>query len=479
MSGAGSALRERGAPPPDLALPRLLLTALCALVAALAAAAPAAASSSQQLLFDAPRDLLSDTERPRAMDELDQLGVRSLRVLLYWKDVAPNAESRTQPGVDLSDPASYGWAKYDGLMAAAADRGWSVVLTPTTPAPKWGTAKRRDFLTRPRAALFGQFVEAAAKRYGEQVTTWAIGNEPNHPDFIRPQYQGGEARSPGIYRALVRASTAALDRTGQGGDTVLAGETLPRGRRGTSVAPLAFLRGVLCLDRGYRKRGSCGRLRIDGWSHHPYTTPAGPFFVSPNRDDVTIGTLSRLTKALDRAARAGTVRRRMPIWLTEFGVQSTPDRISGVSLTKQVEFRSAAERLAYDNPRVKAFSQYLLTDDDPVEGVSARQRYGGFETGLKFSTGKAKPSFDGFRLPVAALRRGSRVSVWGLVRPAGGATSADLLVQDRGSRGFRKLKTVRTDARGYFTTRTAYEAGRRYRLRWQGATGAAVRALRR
>jgi hypothetical protein len=100
---------------------RLLLTALCALVAALTlGAAPAAAAPSQQLIFDAPRDLLDDAKRPAALEELDRLGVRTLRVLVYWKDVAPDAESATRPGADLSDPASYNWAKYDGLMAAAA-----------------------------------------------------------------------------------------------------------------------------------------------------------------------------------------------------------------------------------------------------------------------------------------------------------------------------------------------------------------------
>jgi len=458
---------------------RLLLTALCALVAALALAAPAAAAPSQQLLFDAPRDLLDDGRRPAALDELQGLGVRTLRVLVYWKDVAPAAQSASRPDADLTDPASYDWAKYDGLMAAARERGMAVVLTLTLPGPKWAMRDRKDFLTRPSPSLFGRFVEAAAKRYGDQVGTWAIGNEPNLPDFLRPQYSGGEARSPGIYRKLVQAASAALDRTGQGPDTMLAGETLPRGRRGRSVAPLAFLRGVLCLDRSYRKRRGCARLDVDGWSHHPYTTPVGPFFASPNRDDVTIGTLSRLTRALDRAARAGAIRSRMPVWLTEFGVQSSPDRIAGVSLARQVEFRAHAERLAYGNARVKAFSQYLLTDDPPIEGVSARQRYGGFESGLKFSTGRAKPSLEGFRLPLAALRQGSRVSVWGLVRPAGGRVTAELLVQDRGSRGFRRLKTVRTNSRGAFTTRTAYRSGRRYRLRWNGLQGAPVRPLRR
>ena len=451
----------------------------CVVLGALLGAAPAQASQTQSLIFDAPRDLMAADTRPGALDELESLGVRSLRVLMYWKQVAPARESRSKPSGDLTDPSRYDWGQYDELMAAAKARNMNVLLTVTTPGPVWGMRDRKDDKTYPNATEFGRFVTAVGKRYGEQVDVWAVGNEPNHPDFLRPQYRNGEAVSPRVYRQLYRAASAALDRTGNGDDTKLIGETLPRGRRGRSVAPLAFLRGVFCLDRRYRKRGSCGRLDADGFAHHPYTTKQGPYFASPNRDDVTIGSLSRLTRALDRAARAGAIRSRMPIWLTEFGIQSTPDRFTGVSLSKQVQFRSLAERIAWGNPRVRAFSQYLLRDDAPVEGVRASQRYQGFESGLRFATGRPKPSLDGFKLPLAALRSGSGVSLWGLVRPATGATTADVLVRDSGRGGFRKLRSVRTNARGYFTVRVAYRRGRQYRLRWQDAEGAPVTAYKR
>lgn len=430
-------------------------------------------------MFDARRDLFDPATRDKALDEIKGLGADSVRLLVYWKDVAPSPEATEHPGADLRDPAAYAWGVYDEVVAAAKARGLPVLMTLTTPGPKWAMRDKRDFLTYPSAADFGRFAEAAGRRYGPDVATWAIGNEPNHPDFLRPQYRNGEAVSPRLYRQLYRAAHAGLERSGNADDTILMGETLPRGNRGRSVTPLAFLRGTLCLDRRYRKRKGCGRLDADGFAHHPYTTRAGPFFVSPNRDDVTIGTLSRLTTALDRAARAGAIARRMPVWLTEFGVQSSPDRFTGVSLTRQTEFRAVSERLAYAQPRVRAFSQYLLTDDPPVPNVSANQRYQGFESGLRFSTGRDKPSLAGFRLPVAALRRGSGVSLWGMARPAAGATSVDILVQNAGSRTFRRLRTVRTDSRGGFTTRTAYRQGRRYRLRWEGELGAPVRVLSR
>jgi hypothetical protein len=456
---------------------RRCIVLACLLCLALPAAAHAKAS--QQLVFDARRDLLDPSKRDAALDELQRLGADQLRLLVYWKDVAPQAEATSAPAGDLSDPAVYNWGAYDGVIDAARRRNIPVLVTVTLPGPKWAMRDRKDFLTYPSATQFERFMTAVGRHWGEQVSTWAIGNEPNHPDFLRPQYRNGEAVSPRVYRQLFRASTKALDATGNADDTVLIGETLPRGSRGRSVAPLAFLRGVLCLNRSYRETRSCGRLDADGWAHHPYTTQAGPFFKSPNRDDVTIGTLSRLTRALDRAARTRNIARRLPIWLTEFGVQSTPDRFAGVSLSKQVEFRAIGERIAYSTSRVVTFSQYLLTDDPPVEGVSASRRYGNFESGLRFSTGRAKPILDSFRLPLVALRSGRRVSLWGLARPATGRTQVTVLMKDRGGRSYRPLRTVTTNSAGGFTLRTSYRSGRRYRLQWNGELGTSVRVLSR
>lgn len=402
------------------------------------------------------------------MNRLQAMGVSQMRLLVYWKDVAPSADSASRPSVDLADPASYQWGAYDGVFTAAREHGIEVIPTLTLPGPKWAMRDKKDYLRHPSATLFGQFVEAIAKRYGADVDTWAIGNEPNLPKFLLPQYSGGEARSPKIYRALYQAATKALDRSGNGDDTKLLGELLPRGVRGTSVTPLAFLRGVLCLNRDYEKVGSCGRLDVDGISAHPYSTAGqNPWFASPNKDDVTIGTLSRLTSALDKAARAGVIRKSMPIWLTEYGVQSTPDRVTGVSLQRQIEYRAMAERMAYGNPRVKAFSQYLLTDDDPKAGVdSVYKRYSGFETGLRFATGRDKPAVAAFPLTISAQRTSKNVSLWGLVRPAKGVTTVKILATKKGSSKYTTLKSVETDARGYFKTTTSYVANRRYKLQW-------------
>jgi hypothetical protein len=458
------------------------LTALAALVAALTlgAAAPARAARTQPLYFDAP-ELRDPAAREGALDELQSLGVRAVRIVLYWQDVAPEAERNNVPAADLNDPAAYAWGSYEEAIAAAHARGFSVLVTLTTPGPRWATAKKTDRLTRPSPAQFARFAEAAGRQFGDRVDAWSALNEPNHPDFLLPQYgKGGRPLSPRIYRRLFQAMAKGIDASGNAGDTLLMGETAPRGT-GKVVHPVTFLRMSLCLNAKWRRSKKCGKLDVDGWAHHPYTTKVGPWFAPPSPNDVTIGVLSRLTRALDRATRAGAFRRRsrMPVWLTEFGIQSTPDRYFGVSLAKQVEYRAIAERMAWANPRVRAFSQYLLRDDRPVEGATGQSRYGGFESGLRFATGREKPALSGFRLSLAALRRGRSVSLWGVVRPATGRVEATVLYGDRKSKTFRRLKTVRTDARGYFTTTTRYKKGRRYRLKWGDAQGYPVRVYRR
>jgi hypothetical protein len=255
------------------------------------------------------------------------------------------------------------------------------------------------------------------------------------------------------------------------------GETAPRGNSNV-VFPLAFVRGALCLDSKYRKRRGCGSLRVDGWAHHPYTTSSGPWYVSRRSDDVTIGSLSRLTRALDRARRTKAVRKRVDLYLTEFGVQSRPDRIVGVSEQQQAEYRSISELVAYRNPRVRAFSQYLMRDDLPRTG-SLAQRYGGFESGLRHSGGEAKVAYDGFRLPLVAERGARSTRLWGLARPATGRTTVTIQYRNRGSSKWRTLKRDRTDSRGYWVTTTRFRSGRSYRAAWGGFTGAPTRAYRR
>jgi hypothetical protein len=452
-------------------MPRSILLPLLALAAAaLLLPASAGASARQTMSFEAPRDLRDPATRDAALDEISGLGVGALRVILYWQDVAPQAQSRVKPSFDETAPASYDWSAYEATIDGARARGMRILLTVTGPVPRWATNGAKNNVDRPSPNEFQKFMQAVGRHYGGRIDAFSVWNEPNQPQFLGPQFDArGRPASPRIYRGLVFAAQRGLARVGLGDKPVLFGETSPQGT-GKVVAPLTFLRGALCLSGSYRRARGCGRLDVDGYAHHAYTTKVGPLFRPPSPNAVTIGVLSRLTRALDRAGRTGAVPRRLPVYLTEFGIQSEPDPNFGVSFLRQAEYRAIAERIAYDNPRVVWFSQYLLRDDEPRDGPAA-QRYSGFESGLRTASGRAKTALAAFPLPLAARRSGSRVSLWGLVRRAQAATTVTVEYAD-GGRGYRRLATVRTSARGSWRRTTSYRKGRRYRVVWQAPDGA-------
>jgi hypothetical protein len=164
------------------------------------------------------------------------------------------------------------------------------------------------------------------------------------------------------------------------------------------------------------------------------------------------------------------VKAGLPVWLTEFGIQSLPDPSFGVPQATQNEYRAISERIAWFNSRVVAFSQYLLRDDRPIAGKRGAARYGGFESGLRTANGKDKIALAGFRLPVVARRSGSSVALWGLVRPARAATTVRLERSVSG-RAFRAVANVRTSSTGAWTRRVGFARGLRFRVRWTSPSG--------
>jgi hypothetical protein len=464
-------------------------TALGALVPA-----TASASHSQAMFFEAPRDLVevSPATRAKALAQLQSLGVKALRVELDWANVAPGAHSTNKPHFDATNPASYNWSAYDALLIEAARLKWQVLLTVTSPVPEWATASHKDKsgVTRPNDADFKEFMTAVGKHYAGFVSLYAIWNEPNHPAFLQPQFNSkGQPESPRIYRGLFQAGYEGLRASGIAKPKVLMGETAPAGydtiskseiRRGGAkallhdVAPLAFLRGALCLNSKYQKAGTCEMLQAYGYAHHAYTTGAGPFYKPSQPDDVMIGVLSRLTSALEKAERAHAIPAHIPIYLTEFGIQSYPNMELGVSLPKQAEYDAIAEKIAWENPRVAAFSQYLLRDD-PLggkPGSSVHGGYVGFQTGLETANGTRKPLYFGFPVPLVVAKGGHGFSLWGLVRPTTGATTVKVLVEPKGSSKYRTLASVHTNSLGYWSLNSSVQ-GSHWRVSWRSPAGVA------
>ena len=533
-------------------MPRPFLPALAVLAAAVAvlmSAPVAGASPTQETQFqDDPMLVYKPADEvARTLDEIRAFGVDRIRVSVFWLAVAPSVTSTTKPdGFDGSNPAAYprsAWKRYDTIVRLAAAKGLSVNLEVMPPAPAWATGDpgaRADLKATwyPSPEEFGAFTTAVGRRYDgtyepcgkdpycdplglagdvpasgplPRVNFWSIWNEPNQAGWLTPQNAGGVPSSPRIYRSLVKASFAALVATGHGPpkDRILIGELAPKGQKGKGVSdnvkPLAFVRGLYCVDTKLRPlRGASaavmgcpqsgqrqafvndnpGLFLAGGFGHHPYALLEPPSKGSLDKDYIVLADLPRLTKTLDGifSAYGQPRKRRLPLYLTEYGYQTKPPDPFGVSPSRQAAYLNEAEYLAYRNKRVVQFSQFLLVDDGPVlsEPVGSPRYWGNFQTGLIGLDGLRKPAYAAFRLPFHVPKtrdRGERFAVWGALRRVANPTARRARVEyRRGTRGaFTALRTLKTrGARGFITGTVRVPASGQLHLAWTSPSGEVV-----
>ena len=477
-------------------VPPVRRTLLLAFAILLALPAAAWAGPSQESIFQDDGALIdaSGAKRDRTLDQLKSLGVNVIRTNLVWAYVAPHPGSKRKPRFDETDPGRYNLGRWDGLVQEAAARGLDVLMTVTGPAPVWasrcgGPASLRR-ICNPNPVDFGNFVTAVGRRYDgtflevPRVSQWSIWNEPNQSAWLYPQLQlsRGQYRpyAPRLYRDLSYAAITALHQTGHGSDRILLGETAPLGRTfgppaKRSLNPSAFLEGLFCMDsRGHTLRGAdasalgCGggfkRVLVTGYAHHPYTRGAGRDPRSPvGPGDITLSTLGRLGTELHRAAHLRRVSRLLPVFLTEYGIQTDPpDRSAGVPLSVQAGWLNLSDWIAFGNRSVLGVSQYELYDDF---GTAA------FQTGLRFRNGRAKPSLAAYRLPIWVSARGRTTTVWGQVRPGGVGSRVAVLFQTSAHSGFHRATTLSIgNPRGFFSY-TSHRSAFRWQLQWLDADG--------
>jgi hypothetical protein len=399
--------------------------------------------------------------RAATLRELKQLGADTLRVEVKWNEVAPAPLAARRPSFDAGDPSAYpGFGPYDDLVRRATAQGFRVLVDLAPDAPRWATDGARGkppamVNLRPLPLEFGKFASAVADRYsgrfrGLPVVSWfSIWNEPNHSLFLKPL-----SEAPLIYRRLVEAAVPAIREHAGRGAKILVGETAPANRAGVSIGPAEFLQRWLCLDGRFQafESGDCQhfkRVDADGFAHHPY----GPADTIPRgRDIVNLLAIRRLGEYLDLAAKAGRLPEDLPIYDTEFGLQSNPpDPTVSTTLARQAELLNEKEEFSYRYPRLRSYAQYLLYDDLPRPGTSAAAVWSGFQTGLRFSDGRAKPALDAYRLPIVVHLQGSSVRIWGRVRPGTGVRAVQL-ERESGAGFGNEGGRIRTDSAGYFAT---------------------------
>ena len=263
-------------------------------------------------------------------------------------------------------------------------------------------------------AAFAEFAAGVVKAV-PSVHAVVVGNEPNLSTFWKPQFgaRGRDLAAVGYADLLGRTYDAVKE--ADDGVIVLGGALSPRGAdrpHGSrpTHSPTAFIRD---LGAAYRASGR-DRPLMDGFAIHPYMqfSRASPSEKHAANTSITIADYPKLVALLDQAFR-GTAQPggRMPVYYTEFGVQTTvppakrsfysdpesPGRADGVSFATQAAYYRQALALAYCQPTVQGLFVFHTFDEAD---------YAGWQSGLYFADRTPKPTLDGFRRAVADLRAG-------------------------------------------------------------------------
>ena len=118
--------------------------------------------------------------------------------------------------------------------------------------------------------------------------------------------------------------------------------------------------------------------------------------------------------------------------------------------------------MAYVNPRVASFSQYLMSDDQPrrLDGYALRR----LRDRPALSDGKAKPAYEAFRLPLAVEPYGAHDVLWGRVRPQRGADPGDDRVPAPAGKAWRVAEDADHDDHAASTGCATSTTRARYRV---------------
>jgi hypothetical protein len=322
---------------------------------------------------------------------LKQLRVQIVRMNLNWPDVAKRRPAHPQ---DPADPA-YDWDVYDRAIRYAGQNGMQVLLTFLF-VPSWANGGKPRNVPPTNYNDLRNFAYAAATRYSGHyipntdsfdevylpaVKYWLAWNEPSNPNWLQ-QISGGRFVSPRSYARICTAIWQGVHFTNFAGEKVGCGATGPRGnnqaRSGRpSMSPLAFMR----LTR------RAGLRNLDAYAHHPYygkpsETPAS----RPGGTAITLGNINTLISVVNK------LWGKKRIWITEYGWQTPPDRLFGVSYARQAAYVRQSFAIGRANPRIDMMVWFILRDDTNIPL--------GWQSGFLTAAGKRKPAFSVFaRLP--------------------------------------------------------------------------------
>lgn len=377
-----------------------LVVLIASLLAVLAASSAQPAPASRFLLkgiYDEANTLYGDPDATFRM--LGQLRTKAIRINLHWGgSLGVAGEDPTVRPTDPND-GQYDWGLYDRAVLYAAQYKIKVVFS-IVDTPAWANAKKgtryppsarylsqlRDFAYAAATRYSGRYRRVSDARLLPAVKHWIAWNEPNNPLWLLPQWSGRTIVSAQNYAKLCNAIVTGVKTTGLRDEKVACGVTAPRGNNSplstrASVSPVAFLRAM-------KRFGAKG---FDAYAHHPYygtpnespsTRPKGAAGAPPTA--VTLGNFGTLVAEVTRL-----YGKRVRFWITEYGYQTPPDRVFGVSYAKQAAYLRQAYTIARRHPRIDMFLWFMLRDDTNMAI--------GWQSGFLTATGQKKPAFNVFR----------------------------------------------------------------------------------
>jgi hypothetical protein len=180
-----------------------------------------------------------------------------------------------------------------------------------------------------------------------------------------------------------------------------------------------------------------GPLKATGFAHHAYTKKRSPAEPVANPDELTMANVATWGPLLDRlsAQSGGRLPTGLPIYITEFGYESNPpDPRNGIPLLKQARYNELGDFLAFNQPRVKGITQFLLRDAAPQRKFkkNLRKYWFTYQSGLFTTGGKTKPATYAYVLPFIVYPKGPGiVGFWGQLRARPNGSKDVAVVQSR------------------------------------------------
>jgi hypothetical protein len=359
------------------------------LVLAVAVAGAAPAHAARTLVVGVNDDAVRS--RPGISSFANDLGFGYYRLSQDWQP------GQTQPSA--ADTAALDAA----LHNAGSQKILLSVFGPASAAPTTSAAR----------ASYCSFVASLLDRY-PQIAAVNIWNEANLSHFWKPQFnRNGSSAAPAAYEALMAHCYDAIKSRHPAVRVITSisprGNDNPRARSNISHSPRNFIRE---MGRAYRRSRRRSRI-FDAWGQNIYGASSVERPWASHRLDVGEGDYPRLLSYL-KSAFGGTQQpapgqKDVRIWYLEDGFQTgvgakrsfygsaETDRHVvapvGGSVSQASQLTDAI-RLAYCQPAVGAFFNFLLADEPSLRG---------WQSGVLYSDWTPKPSYDAFKRVIAEV----------------------------------------------------------------------------